>query len=664
MKKDYPKIFEPITVRKTVFKNRVVMTPMGTNYADPDGGINDDHINYYRLRAKGGTGLIIVENVCVDFPTGSNGTSQLRLDHDMFMPKLYKLTEAVHNEGGLIAVQINHAGASASSARTGVPTVSSSTVPSKLGGEAPRPLEKDEIEAIVKKYGEAAKRAVQAGFDAIEVHCGHSYLISQFLSPIYNKRTDEFGGSAENRARLARMVIDEVRKQVGPFIPILARISADEFLEGGNNLDDCLEYLQYFGDEVDVYNVSAALNPSLQYQIDSNCYPDGWRAYLAKAVKERFGKPVVTMGNIRDPKVANDILERGDADFIGIGRGLIADPDWVNKVEFGDVCDIRKCISCNIGCAGNRIQNNRPIRCTVNPAVIEGEEYKKLKVNKPCNVVVIGGGTAGMEAACTAAEVGCTAFLIEKADHLGGLAYEISKFPDKSRLRDFPDYLERRIKKLHNLHVFLNTEATPEFIRTLNPDIIVNSTGSLPLILPIPGLKENVGKGKVQTVLGVIDNLDNYPEDCTGKKVVVIGAGAVGLDVVEFFAPRGADTTVIEMLPYIVGPALDPITKVSIVDLMNKYNVHQRPSTALQEVKPDCFVVKNPDGSMEEVEFDYGCICMGLKSNNPVLDMLKEEFADVEIMNIGDSKRQRRIIEGTEEGRAIVKVLEKKGFFC
>ena len=212
------------------------------------------------------------------------------------------------------------------------------------------------------------------------------------------------------------------------------------------------------------------------------------------------------------------------------------------------------------------------------------------------------------------------------------------------------------------MHVFLNTEATPEFIRTLNPDIIVNSTGSLPLILPIPGLKENVGKGKVQTVLGVIDNLDNYPEDCTGKKVVVIGAGAVGLDVVEFFAPRGADTTVIEMLPYIVGPALDPITKVSIVDLMNKYNVHQRPSTALQEVKPDCFVVKNPDGSMEEVEFDYGCICMGLKSNNPVLDMLQKEFADVELMNIGDSKRQRRIIEGTEEGRAIVKVLKKKGF--
>lgn len=666
MKKDYPNIFKPITVNRTTFKNRVVMTPMGTNYGEPDGQMSYQHINYYRLRAKGGTGLIIVENANVDFPTGSNGTSQIRIDHDSFMPRLYKLTDTIHDEGGMVAIQINHAGASASSARTGVQPVSSSNVPSKDGGEEPRPLTKEEMEVIVKKYGEAAKRAVTAGFDAVEVHCGHSYLISQFLSPIYNKRTDEFGGSPENRARFGRMVLEEVRKQVGPFTPILCRISADEMLPGGNTLEDCLEYLQYFDEFVDVYNVSAGLNQSLQYQIDSNCYADGWRSYMAKAVKEKYGKPVITMGNIRSPKVANEILERGDADFIGIGRGLIADPDWVNKAEFGCEDDIRKCISCNIGCAGNRIGNNRPIRCTVNPAVLEGEEYRKLKVNKACNVVVIGGGTTGMEAACTAAEVGCSVFLIEKADHLGGLAVEISKFPDKNRLRDFPDYLERRIAKLHNLHTFLSTEATPEFVKSLNPDVIVNATGSLPLILPIPGLKENVNKegGKVKTVLGVIDNLPNYPEDLTGKKAVIVGGGAVGLDVVEYFAPKGADTTVIEMMPAI-GAGLDPITKVSIADLMKKYDVHQRPSTALQEVKPDCFVVKNPDGEIEEVPFDYGCICMGLKSNNPVLDMLNEEFGEdgaIEIMNIGDSKCQRRIIDGTEEGRNIIRVLEKRGF--
>ena len=665
MKKDYPKLFEPLTIKRMTIKNRVVMTPMGTNYGEPDGQMSFLHLNYYKLRARGGTGLIIVENANVDYPTGSNGTSQIRIDHDSYMPRLFKLTELIHQEGGLAAIQINHAGASASSARTGVQPVSSSDIPSKDGGETPRPLEVSEIEEIVKKYGQAAKRAQTAGFDAVEIHCGHSYLISQFLSPVYNKRTDEFGGSAENRARFAKMVVEEVRKQVGPFFPIFARISADEFVEGGNTLDDCLEYLRYFQEEVDVFNVSAALNQSLQFQIDSNCYPDGWRSYMARAVKEKYGKPVITMGNIRSPKVANDILERGDADLIGIGRGLIADPDWVNKAEFGTEDDIRKCISCNIGCAGNRIGNNRPIRCTVNPSVLEGDTYKKLKVNKACNVVVIGGGTTGMETACTAAEVGCTVFLIEKEDHLGGLAVEISKFPDKNRLRDFPDYLERRIAKLHNLHVFTGTEATPEFLKSLHPDIIVNSTGSLPLILPIPGLEENVNKegGKIHTVLGVIDNQPNYPEDMKGKKAVVIGGGAVGLDVVEYFAPKGADTTVIEMMPAI-GAGLDPITKVSIADLMKKYNVHQRPSTALQEVRPDCFVVKNPDGSIEEVDFDYGCICMGLKSNNPVIDMLNEEFGDgsVEIMNIGDSKRQRRIIDGTEEGRNILKVLEKRGF--
>ena len=441
MKSKYKHIFEPFTIKHMTVKNRIVMTPMGTNYGEQNGEMSFLHINYYEQRAKGGTGLLIVENASVDSPQGSNGTTQLRIDQDNYIPRLFKLCETVHKHGSCIAIQINHAGASAQSARINMQPVSASDVPSKAGGEIPRPLEKDEIMHIVKKYGEAAKRAQIAGFDAVEIHAGHSYLISQFLSPLTNKRTDEFGGSLENRARLAKLVIEEVRRQVGPFFPIFVRISADEFMEGGNTLDDCLDYLQYFQEEVDVFDVSAGLNGSIQYQIDANYLPDGWRSYMAKAVKERYGKPCMTMGNIRNPQVAEDILARGDADLIGMGRGLIADPDWVNKVEFGDLCDIRKCISCNIGCAGNRIGINRPIRCTVNPNVPDGEEYKKYKITKPCNVIVIGGGTAGMEAACTAAEVGCTTFLLEKKPYLGGLATEISKIPDKKRLADFPNYM-------------------------------------------------------------------------------------------------------------------------------------------------------------------------------------------------------------------------------
>lgn len=663
MKSMYKHIFEPLTIRRMTMKNRIMMTPMGTNYGEQSGEMSFLHINYYEQRARGGTGLIMVENANVDYPLGSNGTTQLRIDHDNYLPRLFKLTETVHKHGACIGIQINHAGASAQSARTQMQPVSASDIPSKAGGEIPRPLEKEEILQIVKKYGQAAKRAQAAGFDTVEIHAGHSYLISQFLSPLTNHRTDEFGGSAENRARFARMVLEEVRAQVGPHFPIFVRISADEFLEGGNTLEDTLDYLQYFQEEADVIDVSAGLNSSIQYQIDANYLPDGWRSYMAKAVKERYGKPCVTTGNIRNPQVAEDILAKGDADIIGMGRGLIADPDWVNKVEFGDVCDIRKCISCNIGCAGNRIGINRPIRCTVNPAVLHGEVYKKQRVSKPCNVVVIGGGTAGLEAACTAAEVGCTTFLIEKKPYLGGLAAEISKIPDKKRLADFPNYLIHRAHKLKNLFVFTQTEATTEFIKNLKPNILVNATGSLPLLPPIAGLHDTLGKpgSHVYSIFDMIQHVDQYPEEMTGKKVCVIGGGAVGLDVVEFFAPRGAEVSIVEMLPAI-GNGIDPISKVGTFALMDKYHVRQMPNTALKEVRDDSFLVETPEGK-ETLNFDYGFVCLGMKANTPVLAELQNAFGDeIEVINIGDSVRARRIIEGTDEGRNILNTLEKHGY--
>ncbi|MDD6459463.1 MAG: FAD-dependent oxidoreductase [Absicoccus porci] len=665
MKSKYSHIFSPFTVQRMTTKNRIVMTPMGTNFGEHSGEMSFLHINYYEQRAKGGVGLLTVENASVYSPQGSNGTTQLRIDRDEFIPRLFNLCERVHKHGACISIQLNHAGASAMSSRTGEQPVSASNIPSKEGGEIPRPLEKDEIYMIVKKYGEAAKRAQIAGFDAVEIHAGHSYLLSQFLSPLTNKRTDEFGGSAENRARFTRLVIDEVRKQVGPFFPIFVRISADEFLDGGNTLDDCIDYLQYFGDNVDVYDVSAGLNGSIQYQLDANYMPDGWRSYMARRVKEAYGKPVVTVGNIRDPQVAEDILARGDADLIGMGRGLIADPDWVNKVEFGHEDDIRKCISCNVGCAGHRIGLNQPIRCTVNPAVNSGADYYKHKVNKPCNVVVVGGGTAGLEAACTAAEVGCTTFLIEKSNQLGGLASIISNIPDKTRMKDFPKYLIHRASKLHNLFIFKNTEANVDLVKNLNPDIIVNATGSSPTLPPITGLHDLVDKEgtRVATVLKMIERMDTYPEDMKGQKVAVVGGGAVGLDVMEYFTEKGADVTMIEMLP-IIGNGLDPVTKCDTQTKMKKYNVKQMTKTALQEVHNDKFVVKNSEGEIEDVPFDYGFICLGMRASTPVLKDLEEAYADtnVEVYNIGDSKRARRIIEGTTEGRNVIEVLKRHDF--
>ncbi|MCP1100840.1 2,4-dienoyl-CoA reductase-like NADH-dependent reductase (Old Yellow Enzyme family)/thioredoxin reductase [Aequitasia blattaphilus] len=663
-KSDFGHIFEPLQVRNMTLKNRIVMTPMGTNYGSQSGEISNDHIHYYELRARGGTGLIIVENIGIDYPLGSNGTTQIRIDHDSFLPQLYKLTESVHNHGACIAVQINHAGASAMSSRTGMQPVSASNIPSKDGGELPRPLLKEEIQEIVKKYGQAARRAQIAGFDSVEIHAGHSYLISQFLSPLTNKREDEFGGSIENRSRFAKMVVEEVRSQVGPGFPIIMRVSADEFLAGGNTLEDTLKYLEFIGEEVDIFDVSAGLNGSIHKQIDASYYEDGWRSYMAKAVKAKFNKPCMAMGNVRDPKAAEDILARGDADLIGIGRGLIADPDWVNKTAKGNVSTIRKCISCNIGCAGNRIGNNRPIRCTVNPSTLSGEVYKKQNVSKPCNVVIIGGGTAGLEAACTAAEVGCQTFLIEKEKELGGLALQISKIPEKKRLADFPNYMIQRAKNLKNLSIFTETEPTVSFIQNLHPDIIVNATGSTPLLPPIKGLHERMNQpgGKVASITHMIENIDCYGDDLTGKKIVVIGGGAVGLDVVEFFAPRGADVSIVEMMP-IIGNGLDPVSKVQMTTMMTDNNVTQLTNTALLEVKDSAFSVKNPDGTTQDLDFDYGFVCLGMKAYSPVYDSLALAFGeDVTLSNIGDSVRARRIIEGVHEGRNILNILEREGY--
>ncbi|MDO4313366.1 MAG: FAD-dependent oxidoreductase [Eubacteriales bacterium] len=656
MKNNFKHIFSPLKVRGMVMPNRIAMMPMGSDLAGHTGELSDEHIKYYEQRARGGTGLIIVENVCVKYPEGSNGTTQLRIDQDCYIPRLWNLTEACHRHGAMMGVQLNHAGASAMSSRIGMQPVSSSTLPSKPGGEIPRPLSREELESIAKDYGAAARRAVNAGFDMVEIHAGHSYLISQFLSPTMNDRTDEFGGCAENRARFCRMVIDEVRKAVGPMVPISLRLSVDELVEGGNHVEDCLEYLEYLNDEVDIFDTSSALNPTIQYQIDANYLEDGWRSYMAKAVRDKFGKPTVAIGNIRDPKIADDILARGDSDIIGLGRGLIADPNWCNKAKYGDVADIRKCISCNVGCVGNRIGGNKPLRCTINPDVINGEAYKKQKINRPCNVVVVGAGTAGLEAACTAAEVGCNVTLLEKEDHVGGLSVEISKIPAKKRLADFPNYLKHRASKLDNLTILTGVEATVDMIKEYDPQLVVNATGSVPLLPPINGLHDNLGKedAAVYSIKDMINNLDNYPEDMTGKKVVVIGGGAVGLDVVEFFAPRGAETTIIEMMP-MIGRGLDASSTASMKECMEKHNVRQMTNTALQKVNAHSFEVKYGD-TEEELPFDYGFVCLGMRAYAPIWEDIQAAFEDenVELLNIGDAVRARRIIDGTDAGRHMV----------
>lgn len=667
MKSKYKNIFSPITINGMTLRNRIVMPPIGSNFATIGAEVSEEMIKYYELRAKGGTGLIVIENACVDFPMGTNGTKQCRIDDNQYVPGFYTLVERLHAYGAKVSIQLNHAGASAYPGRLGgVQPVSSSNTPSKTGGAIPRPLTVEEMKEIANKYGEAAARAQLAGFDSVEIHAGHSYLLSQFLSPLFNKRTDEYGGSAENRARFPRMVIDSVRAAVGPRFPISIRISADDMLAGGNTLEDSVELMGYLEEKVDFINVSVAQNDNLFMQHDKMSLPEGWRTYMARAFKEKFGKPVVTSGNIRTPEIADEIIAKGDADLLAMGRGLIAEPYWVNKVESGQEHLLRKCISCNIACADHRLAKSQPIRCTVNPDLLFEDAYKEKKVKKPLNVVVIGAGTAGLEAACTAAEVGCNVTLIEEKDRLGGLAWMIGEIPAKSKIHYFVNYLENRAKELPNLNIKLNTKATKEMLNELNPDLIVNATGSKPLLPPISGLHDFVDKEgtKVKSIFGFINNIKSFDTDCTGKKVVVVGGGAVGLDVVEFFAERGADVSVIEMMP-VIGRDLDTNTKLDIYTIMREKNVKQLPNTALQVVNNDFFTVKTPEGEIVDIDFDYGFVCLGMRSEISEFPMIEEyaEEKDVKLLNLGDSTRVRRIVDGVKEGRNIVNTLEVMGAF-
>jgi len=668
MKNKYKNLLSPITINGMTLRNRTVMPPIGSNFATVSAEVSEEMIKYYELRAKGGTGLIIVENACVDYPMGTNGTKQCRIDDNQFVPGFYTLVERLHAYGAKVSIQINHAGASAYALRlNGEQPVSASNLPSKTGGAIPRPLSVDEMKVIAKKYGEAAERAQLAGFDSVDIHAGHSYLLNQFLSPLFNDRKDEFGGNAENRARFPRMVIDAVRAAVGPRFAISMRISADDMIKGGNTLEDSLELLEYLQEKVDFINVSVAQNDNLYLQHDKMSLPEGWRSYMAKAVKEKFNKPVIASGNFRSPQVCEDTIANGDADLIAMGRGLIAEPYWANKVENGEEHLLRRCISCNIGCADHRLAKSQPIRCTINPDLIFEDAYKERKVKRPVNVAVIGGGTAGLEAACTAAEAGCTVTLFEEKDRLGGLAWMIGTVPAKGRIHYFVEYLENRAKELPNLTVKLNARATKEIIDEVKPDIIVNATGSKPLLPPIAGLKENVDKegGKVKSTFGFIENIDAFAsEDCTGKKVVVVGGGAVGLDVVEFFAEKGADVADIEMMP-VIGKDLDTNTKLDVYHMMKEKNVKQLVGTALQTVNESSFTVKNPEGDIVDINFDYGFVCLGMRSEVSEFDKIQEyaEEKDIKLLNIGDSVRARRIITGTEEGRNVLKTLEVMGAF-
>ena len=651
-------LFSPFQIKSMHLKNRVVMSPMGSNLALCSGEISDEHIEYYRLRAAGGVGLIIVENMCVDFPAGSNGTTQLRLDQDCFIPRLYRFNEVIHRYGCCTSVQLNHAGCTAVPERIGCPAVSASRVPLKDGSYSEE-LSVSEIHRIARQFGRAAARAKCAGFDSVEIHAGHGYLIDQFLSPLRNHRTDEFGGSLENRARFCCLVTAAVRAAVGPDFPVLIRLSLEEFIQGGNSLEDSLQLLKFFHQDVDLIDASVGT----KYAMDAAQLPDGWRTYLAKAVKDRYHQPCAVMGNIRLPEDAEGILSRGEADLIVIGRGLLADPQWAAKARQGRSDEIRPCISCNVGCVNHRMVQNRPIRCTVNPSITCEPWTSTHRVTRPCTVVVVGGGMAGLEAACTAAESGCRVFLLEREAELGGWVRRISVLPQKFRMKRLLDYMLRRAQGLQNLTCLTGVCVTAEQIRDYHPDLVIWSVGSIPSLPNIAGLHAQLQApgSDLYDLNGFLLNL-SQERQWTGKTIGLAGGGPVALDIAEFFAELGNKVTIIEQLSEI-GSGLDPLTKGFLMDTLQKHGATILTSHRLESVADHAFMAAGPNGA-RTISFDAGFICLGLRSNSSQAELLQTIQSDgIPTLQIGDSRQARRIYEGIHEGYHIIDWLNENGYY-
>ncbi|GAV21629.1 oxidoreductase [Carboxydothermus pertinax] len=641
----FPNLFSEGRIGNLVIPNRIVMPPMATNLANEDGSVSQRLIDYYAARARGGVGLIIVENVQVDYPQGKNVACQLRLDNDKYMAGFFELAEAVHSYGTKIFMQIHHAGAQTTPGITeGLQPVSPSGVPCSFLGIQPRELSIDEIEEIIQKFVNTAVRVKGAMFDGIELHGAHGYLIGQFMSPRTNRRVDKYGGNLEGRMRFPLEIIRRIKEAVGDDYPICFRFSADEFIEGGITLEEGKQIAKMLEEAgVHVLHVSAGVYDSMPTLLEPSRFEQGWRVYLAEEIKKVVSIPVITVGVIREPEFAEKIIAEGRADFVAIGRGLIADPEWPKKAREGRSSEIRKCISCNIGCIGGRVFPNLRLRCTVNPVAGREGVYGEIKqspVKK--KVVVVGGGPAGMQAANTAAKRGHQVILYEKKQNLGGQLEIASAAPGKAKIKWFRDWLEAELLRA-GVEIRSGVTADAETIASLSPDYVILAAGSKPVTPKIKGLeKEN------NFVVQAWDVLAGKVSVEKNEEVVVVGGGLVGCEAAHYLAEKGAKVIVVEMLSDIAMD-MEPISRFDMLQQFAKLGITIRTSNIVSEITPEGVVIVGKGGKMGFIRSKKVVLAVG---QTPVGNELKKALEEkgIPVRVIGDAYNVGKIIDAVSTG--------------
>ncbi len=633
----YSNIFLPIKIGRVELSNRIIFPPIATNLTHTSGEISERQLFHYHRRAEGGAGLIIVENACIDYPAARHGATQPRIDSDEFIPGLARLARAVHDAGAKISIELTHPGLNASlKFNEGRRPVGPSPVLLRKDGVLPRELTGDEIHALIEAYAAAAKRAQRAGFDMVELQGAHGLLINQFLSPLTNKRTDQYGGSRENRIRFVEEIVARIRELCGSKFPITIRFAADDMVDGGIDQEEgkaIAAGLEAIG--IDMIQADLGLCPK-EKRLEPMPYPQGWRAYLAAGLKEAVSIPVAAVGVIREPEFASWLLHRGTADLIVLGRALIADPDWPNKVRTGQPKRIRRCIGCG-ECVNARHHEDHALRCGVNPTVGGDECFARIEpAVRPKKVLVVGGGPAGMEAARVAALRGHMVVLCDERERLGGALNLAAVPPGKEKILWLIEYYEDELYRL-GVRVNLRTRVTRATVNEVQPDAIIIATGCICPREDIPGVDR-------PTVVTANDVLSGKAVIAKGP-VVVIGGGLLGLETALFLAANDHIVTVVKRYKSI-APDLEPIYRDYLLRELEERNVSIITEVTVDRITERAVRIRDARGKARELP-----AASVVLARNPVPQRaLQEELHDFETYSIGDCVCPGKIVDAVRAG--------------
>ena len=632
------KLFSPFSIGSLKLANRIVMPPMATNYATPEGFVTDRQIAYYVERARGGVGYITVEHTGIH-QQGKASPKMLMIHSDENAEKIKNLVQAVHAAGGKIVVQINHAGRQTFSKVTGETIVGPSAVPVLPAMETPRELTIREIEDLVATFTIAAERVKNTGADGVELHMAHGYLICSFLSPFSNKRKDRYGGTIAGRARFALEVLRSVRQRVGSGFPVICRLSGDEYVAGGLNVEDTRQIAKLLEKEgADALHISACNAASGFLNHPPYYVTEGVFVHLAEAVKAQVDIPVITVGRIRNPLMADQIIADGKADLISMGRALIADPRLPQKAKEGRLAEIIPCISCNKCIQTLRMDS---VRCSVNPETGNEGRFRYSKADRSKQVWVIGGGPGGLKAAEIAALRGHQVKIFEKKNELGGRVRLGANPPQKQVLNEFIDYLVRRVKSL-GITIEMGKAFTSDMLEPVKPDVVVVATGASPQFPNWKGIEES-GALSVDDVLA--DGAD------IGARVLVVGGGGTGAEIADLLSEIGKKVTLVEMLEDIASDLVNHLQHYLKQRLTQK-GVAVLTSTRVKALGKGYVMIEDASGVRKLDDFDTIVLALGSeKSNDTIYKNLAGKVSELHV--IGDARQPREIVDAVYEGEEI-----------